>query len=208
MRSHELAIMRIGHYSATTANKASSTKLINQTTLRSTLMLTLLVDGVLQMQTMQTMFYHELVLLFVMLTALWYGAANFRLKLHYWLLRPNTLPCLMLFVIPFRSRTLSMRLAAFFCCRILSQFFASQFMRTIFLLFPWQNHFTSHLAQNILPSNIITFAAGFKHPSTNQVISGSSIFQQSSNLLTSSISWLTMIFSSNFDISCVDGGSY
>ena len=46
-------------------------------------MLTLQVDGVLQMQTMLTISYQELVSLFVMLTALWYGAANFRLRLHY-----------------------------------------------------------------------------------------------------------------------------
>jgi hypothetical protein len=86
------------------------------------------------MQAMQTIPYHGLVLLFVMLTALWCGAVNFRLKMHYRLLRPNKLPCLMPFVIPFQSRTLSKRLAAFFCCQILSQISASQFMRTIFLL--------------------------------------------------------------------------
>ncbi len=160
------------------------------------------------MQTMQTMPFHRLVLLFVMLTALWCGAANFRLKLHCWLLRPTTLPYLMLFVIPFNSRTLSKRLAAFFCCQILSQTSASQFMRTIFLLFAWQNHWNSHLTQNLLPSNIITFAAGFKHPPTNQVIASSSTFQQHSNLKTSSLSRLTMILSLNFDTCCVDGDSY
>ncbi len=110
-------------------------------------MLTLQVDGVLQMQTMQTIFYQGLVLLFVMLTALWCGAVSFRLKLHYQLLRPNTLPCLMPFVIPFQSRTLSKRLAALFCYWILSRISASQIMRTIFLLFAWQNHWNEHLAK-------------------------------------------------------------
>ena len=70
-RSHELAIMRIGRVTyGTTVIKGSLTRLINQKALKFMLMQTLQEDRILQMQTMLTMYYRGLVLLYVTQTVL------------------------------------------------------------------------------------------------------------------------------------------
>jgi hypothetical protein len=92
-----------------------------------------------------------------------------------------------------------------FFYQILLQTFALRFIKTTFLLYRWQNYWNSILAQNILQSSIITFAAEFRHPSTKWVISSSSTFQLSSNLLIFSQSQSMMIASSSFAICYVDG---
>ncbi len=99
--------------SATTVNRASPTKLTDLKELRSTLMQILQEDGVLQMQTMLTMCYQGLVLLYVMLTVLWFGAANSRPRLLYQLPKQNILQCLRLFRTCFQFKILSRRLAVF-----------------------------------------------------------------------------------------------
>jgi hypothetical protein len=84
MQLQKIAIMQIGHYFCDNCNRGIIYKVDKSKGTRSMLMLTLPVDKkVLHMQTMLTMFYQEQVLLFVMLTAPWYGAANFKLRLHY-----------------------------------------------------------------------------------------------------------------------------
>jgi hypothetical protein len=57
----------------------------------------------------------------------------------------------------------------------------------------------------MLQLNIITFAAEFRHPSTNQVTSSSSTYQQNSNLLISLPSQLKTTASLSFAICYVDG---
>ena len=144
----------------TIVNESSSTKLTKLKKLKSLSMETLQEDGVLQMQTMLTIYYHGLVLVYVMQTVVWFGAANSKLILLYQLLKRNTLQCHMLFGIThFQFKTLSRRLAISFFCHTQLQTFASQFMRTTFPLYQWQNHWNSLLTQNTMRLSIITFAA-------------------------------------------------
>ncbi len=157
------------------------------------------------MQTMLTICYQGLRSLHVMLTVLWFGAANSRPRLLYQLPKQNILQCLMLFGTQFQFKILSKRLAVFFFCRTLLQTFASWFMKTTFLLYQWQNHWNSLLVQHVLQFNIITFAAEFWHPSTNQATSNLSTHQQSSKLLISLPNQLMMTASASFAICYVDG---
>ncbi len=157
------------------------------------------------MQTMLAMCYQGLGLLYVMLTVLWFGAANSRPRLLYQLPKQNILQYLMLFGTQFQFKILSRSLVVFFLCQTLLQTFASRFMKTTSLLYQWQNHWNSLLAQNILQLNIITFTAEFWHPSTNQVTSSSSTYQQSGKLMISLPNQLIMTASSGFAIGYVDG---
>ncbi len=76
MQSHKLAIMRIGQYLVVSPERGIIyTRLTNPKHSKSMLMHMV---GVLQTWKMQTMFFHGLVLLFVMLTVPLFGAASFR----------------------------------------------------------------------------------------------------------------------------------
>ncbi len=170
-------------------------------------MRTLLVDGVQQTQTMLTMFYLELALLFVMQTVQWCDSASFRLRLHFLLQRLSILLCLMLCVRISQFKFSSKRSIAFLLCQIQQLTSASCFMKTIYLQLLWQNLWSLPLAQSILPSNIITFAAGLIHLSTNQVIARLSTSQPRNNLLIYSLSHLMVITSLRYARCYVDGGN-
>ena len=68
MQLHKLAIMQMGRYYATILQAASYIKLTGQKGLKSMQTPILLEAGVLQTQKMETVFYLELALLFVMQT--------------------------------------------------------------------------------------------------------------------------------------------
>ncbi len=70
MRSHELAIMRIESYLCNNCEQGITYKIADLKELKSTLMQILQEDGVLQMQTILTLCYQGLVLLYAMLTVL------------------------------------------------------------------------------------------------------------------------------------------
>ncbi len=84
----------------------------------------------LLMQTMPTMYYCRLVLLYAKQTVLWFGAANSRPRLLYQLQKQNILQCHMLFGTRFQFKTSSRKSVACFFYRILLQTFALQFMKT------------------------------------------------------------------------------
>ncbi len=88
-------------------------------------MLIFLVDGVLQTPILPTMFYPQVDMLFVTLTALcpWYGAVNFKQRLRCQPPKQNILLCLTLCMKQFWSRTLWKISIAFLICKIWSLIF-------------------------------------------------------------------------------------
>ncbi len=170
--------------------------LIKQKGLKSTQTLIFLEAGMLPTQKMQTVFYLELALLFVMQTVWWYGAASFGLKLHFLPQRLCILPCLMLCARLSQFKISSKRSIASSTCQIQWLTSVLRFTKTTYWQSQWQNHWNSHHAQSILPSNIITFAVASIHLSTSQVISRSSTYQPRSRLLTYSLSQLMLTVSS------------
>ncbi len=168
-------------------------------------MRTLLVDRVQQTQTMRTMFYLELALVFIMQTVWWYCAASFRLRLHFLLQRLSILLCLMLCVRLSQFKISSKRSIAFLLYQIQWLTSASHLMKAIYLQLLWQNLWSLPLAQSISTSNIITFAAELIHLSTNQVISRLSTSQPRNNLLIYSLSHWTVIASLHYARWYVDG---
>jgi hypothetical protein len=150
-------------------------------------------------------FLSKLALLFVMQTVQWYGAASFRLRLHFLLQRLSILLCLMLCVRLSQFKISSKRSNAFLLYQIQWLTSASHFMKTIYLQLLWQNLWGLPLAQSILPSIIITFAAELIHLSTNQVISRLSTSQPRNSLRIYLLNQLMVITSLHYTRCYVEG---
>jgi hypothetical protein len=104
------------------------------------------------------------------------GAANFRLKLHFQLLRSSTLPCLMLFVIPFQSRTSSKRFAApdpitIFCITVHEENLSAISMAKSLKFTPYKKHIAikhHHFCSRVQTSSNNSSDIKLKYISTTQ----------------------------------------
>ncbi len=130
--------------------------------------------------------------LFVRQTVQWYGAATFKLKLHFLPQRSSILPCLMFCARLSQFKILSKRSNAFLTCQIQWLTSVVRFTKTTYWQLQWQNHWNSHHAQSNLPSNIITFVVKSILLWTCQMISRSSTYQSRSRLLTYSLCQLML----------------